>query len=1079
LAGQYVSFAFSDYPKALQPNMEMTPAKWERVKVLFEAALDRPAEQRLGYLKDACDDDDLRDEVARLLANLEDAGSFLSKPVPSGLDLRAAQTEGGSLPPNQVLAGRFKLIRFLARGGMGEVYEAEDEELQERVALKIVRPDLLRDPSNLQRFKREVHLAKNVTHPNICRTHDLFRHREPNSDSTNDIMFVSMELLVGETLSQYFRGHGRLTPTEALPLITHIAEGMNAAHSVGIVHRDFKPGNVILVSRGAGLFRPVITDFGLALRSGGDTVTFKSAITASHGIVGTPAYMAPEQIQGREVTAATDIYALGLVMYEMLTGTQPFSGETPFGMAYRRIHEPPPSPRTVIPNFDPNWEAVILRCLERDPTKRFTSVTEVVGELSGMANATEPESGINFRVLFRQSKRPKVAIPVLLSLLTLASVLVWWIHHSSRVKWARDEAVPQIAQLLEQEKFGEAYALADQAEKYIPHDPQLVKFWPHISWSATITTNPTGASVYRRNYNAPGSPWEFIGRAPIEGRRFPLIDSEWKFELKGYATVERATFPSDSLSVTMDEEAKVPAGMVRVQFPSTASLQSMLYGLAGFETLPSVPLTEYWINKFEVTNGHFKRFIDQGGYQKQEYWKHEFRKDGRVLSWAEAMKSFQDRTGRPGPATWIQGEYPHGEENYPVTGVSWFEATAYAEFAGESLPTIYHWIGAAAPQNSVSIIPASNIGGTGPAPVGAHRDMSWSGAFDMAGNVKEWISNEASPGNRYIMGGAWNEPAYMFNNADARSAFERSANFGFRCAKYIAAESAKAADPILFQARDYSREKPVSEKLFLVYKSLYSYDKTPLNAALESTHETNDWKVEKIAYDAAYGNERISAYLFLPRKASPPYQVVVFFPGANAIRTRSSANSPYLDNFDFILKSGRAVMFPLYKGTFERGDGLNNVWPNTSSSYRDHVITWSKDLGRSIDYLQTRPDLDHNKLAYEGFSWGASMGAILPAVEDRLKALVLLGPGFYLQKRLPEVDQLNFAPRVKVPVLMLNGRFDFIYPPETSQEPMFRLLGTPKEQKRRVVYGTGHDIPRTEMIKETLDWLDRFLGPVQ
>jgi len=135
-------------------------------------------------------------------------------------------------------------------------------------------------------------------------------------------------------------------------------------------------------------------------------------------------------------------------------------------------------------------------------------------------------------------------------------------------------------------------------------------------------------------------------------------------------------------------------------------------------------------------------------------------------------------------------------------------------------------------------------------------------------------------------------------------------------------------------------------------------------------------------------------------------------------------------------------------------------------------------LGRSIDYLETRPDIDHGKLAYEGASWGAAMGSLLPAVEDRIRALVLVSPGFYLQKRLPEVDQLNFAPRVKVPVLMLNGRFDFIFPPGSSQEPMFRLLGTPKENKRRVVYETGHDIPRNELIKETLDWLDRYLGPV-
>jgi hypothetical protein len=217
----------------------------------------------------------------------------------------------------------------------------------------------------------------------------------------------------------------------------------------------------------------------------------------------------------------------------------------------------------------------------------------------------------------------------------------------------------------------------------------------------------------------------------------------------------------------------------------------------------------------------------------------------------------------------------------------------------------------------------------------------------MAGNVKEWCWNEDHSGRRYIMGGAWDEPSYMFNNADARSPFERSANFGFRCAKYPSISgAAKAADPVTLQARDFSRERPVSDQLFHVYKSLYSYDKTPLHAAVESTLETEDWKQEKITFAAAYGNERIIAYFFLPKKSQPPFQTVVYFPGSDAIDLRSSV-STYLGGFDFVVKSGRAVIFPVYKGTFERGDDLKSDYPNTTSSYRDHVIAWSKDWTNS------------------------------------------------------------------------------------------------------------------------------------
>ena len=526
--------------------------------------------------------------------------------------------------------------------------------------------------------------------------------------------------------------------------------------------------------------------------------------------------------------------------------------------------------------------------------------------------------------------------------------------------------------------------------------------------------------------------------------------------------------------------------MVRVSFPPSDSGQNFpvtLWGIAGFGALPALTLSNYWIDKYEVTNAEYKRFVDQGGYEKQQYWKNEFHKDGHVLSWATAMKLFLDKTGRPGPSTWVQGEYPDGQDNFPVTGISWFEAAAYSEFVGKSLPTVYHWTAAASTLAASDIIPVSNFHGAGPEAVGTYQGMSRWGAYDMAGNVKEWAYNEASSGKRYIMGGAWDEPTYMFNDADARSPFDRSPNFGFRCAKYVlTGVETEAANPLIVKVRNYALMKPVSDELFDAYKSLYSYDKTPLHAVVESTQQADSWKLEKITFDAAYGNERVLAYLFLPKKASPPYQTIVHFPGAGAAHIKSSADSLRLfsDDFDFIIRSGRAVLFPVYKGTFERGAGPEAIyWPKKTSSYRDNVIAWFKDLARSIDYLETRPDIDGTKLGYEGSSWGGCMGAVFPALEARLKVLVLLSPGFYLQDRLPEVDQINFAPHVTAPVLMLNGRFDFMFPTVLSQEPMFRLLGTPEENKRRVVYNTGHDLPRAEEIKETLNWLDRYLGPVK
>jgi serine/threonine protein kinase/CheY-like chemotaxis protein/Tfp pilus assembly protein PilF len=287
-----------------------------------------------------------------------------------------------------VVAFRFRIVRYLAKGGMGELYEAEDLELRERVALKTILSHISADERSILMFKREVHLARQVTHPNVCRIYDVFRHRYAASADrrAEEVVFLSMELLHGETLADKVRRDGRLSTTQILPPIRQMAAGLAAAHRVGVVHRDFKSQNVMLVNptSAEGESRAVVTDFGLAMRSAHDENTGLSLSLSTEGeIAGTPAYMAPEQVEGGPVTPATDVYALGVVLYEMVTGTWPFVGENPLKVATKRLHEAPPSPRVHVPDLDPLWEATILRCLARRPEERFASAGEVVSALEG------------------------------------------------------------------------------------------------------------------------------------------------------------------------------------------------------------------------------------------------------------------------------------------------------------------------------------------------------------------------------------------------------------------------------------------------------------------------------------------------------------------------------------------------------------------------------------------------------------------------------------------------------------------------------------------------------------------------
>jgi len=799
--------------------------------------------------------------------------------------------------------------------------------------------------------------------------------------------------------------------------------------------------------------------------------------------------MSPEQAEAKPLDARSDVFSFGSVLYEMFTGKRAFQGQSQAALLSAVLRDDPKPLSAQRRDIPPELRRIVNRCLMKDRQARYPSAAELLADLKTCRDLLFPESGTIFTPgrIAREVKRPWVAVPLALLLISLLAAGVFWVQRSRNMRWAREVAVPQISSFYDQGKYAEAYALAEKAEKAIPDDRVLAKLWPLISYQVSIDSSPSGADVYRRAYGDLNAPWVQVGRTPLKDIRQPLGELVWKFEKPGFGTVFRMTsslfgwflrFPHQATgSVILDALDKIPPGMVRV---SPAPVPKKL-SIPGYEDSPELPLQDYWIDQFEVTNRQFKTFVDQGGYAKREYWKVDFRQDQKSLSWNSAMAQFRDAAGQPGPKNWLQGHYPEGQDDFPVTGVSWYEAAAYAEFSGKSLPTIYHWNRAAGPFSSAFIVPASNVGGNGVLPVGSKPGMSPWGSYDMAGNVEEWVWNEAGPGHRYLLGGAWDEPDYMFIEPEAQSPFLRASNVGFRCVKYIGAEApSETATRLISQPTvDLRKLRPVSEEVFSAYRRLFSYDQVPLNPTVEHLDDNNDdWTTEKITYTAGYGHEQAISYLLLPKKFKPPFQTVIFFPGDGGIFFRSFS-IPTTSSLDAILRSGRAVLHPIYKGTYERGDGTKGSGPYMTSDYRDHVIMWVKDASRAIDYAQTRADLDHDHFAYYGYSWGGGMGGIISAVDPRIKTSILALAGMTYQRSLPEVDVLNFLPRVKQPVLMLNGRYDFFCPLQSSQEPFFRLLGSRSDQKKHVLYDTSHNLPRNEFIKDSLLWLDQYLGPVQ
>ncbi|HEY8563472.1 MAG TPA: serine/threonine-protein kinase [Pyrinomonadaceae bacterium] len=356
----------------------MDAKRWQKINDLFDAALELEPARREKFLAAACaGDEDLRSEVENLLASFaEGETSFLEKPaigevasliIDKQTAARPRETNGKNredgFVAGTILENRYRIIGLLGKGGMGEVYQAEDLKLEQTVALKFLPDELERNDDALKRFIGEVRTARRVAHPNVCKVFDI--------GETRGRHFLSMEFIRGDDLSSLLRRIGRLPSDKAVEIARQLCLGLHSIHEAGILHRDLKPANVIIDNRG----RARITDFGIA--------GFEGELKESEIRVGTPAYMSPEQITGREVSARSDIYSLGLLLYEIFTGKPAFEADSIPKLIRKHQRETPTGPSVFVPDLDPLVEQVIFRCLEKNPAARPASALQVALALPG------------------------------------------------------------------------------------------------------------------------------------------------------------------------------------------------------------------------------------------------------------------------------------------------------------------------------------------------------------------------------------------------------------------------------------------------------------------------------------------------------------------------------------------------------------------------------------------------------------------------------------------------------------------------------------------------------------------------
>jgi serine/threonine protein kinase/dienelactone hydrolase len=943
---------------------------------------------------------------------------------------------------NETLAGRYTIVRELGEGGMATVYLAEDLKHTRQVAIKVVKP-VLAAVLGPERFLAEIRTTAKLRHPHILPLFD--------SGQAEDVLYYVMPFVEGETLRERLDREGSLDVNEAIAIVRDAAEALDHAHAHGVIHRDVKPENILLGEGGA-----IVADFGIALavsEAGGQR------LTATGLSLGTPTYMSPEQATGdSEATPASDLYALACVFYEMLAGEPPFAGQTVQAVLARIVTEPPPRIRDVRASVPRDVNAAIVRGLSKSPSDRFDSGGDLV---DSMESSLAPKPGFSGRT------RTLIGAGALV-LLALGFVSVKLLRERSDQRWVRQVAIPEIERLLAAGSVVEAFHVARDAERVAHDDPSVVRLLEASSVPVSGDTEPSGVAVAYRGYSATDTTWHSVGHTPLVEVPFPNAYLRLRLQTQGFEPLELAFFPWSGLDVEL-APGREPSEAQVVISPGTWS----------YTTPEPIPLGRFLLDKYEVTNAAYQRFVDGGGYRSAEYWSEPLVRDGQPLTWEEGVALLEDATGRPGPATWELSRYPEGEADHPVRGVSWYEAVAYCQFSGKRLPTFYHWRRAAGLDIFDDMLAFSNFSGEGPVAGGSAGGVGPYGAFDQAGNVKEWTWNASRGGLRYVLGGAWNEPKYTFQDPDARDPFTRDETHGFRCATYDLPPGSPLLASIDLPYFDFNDVEPVDDATFETLTNFYAYDPGPLDARVESVESFGSWQRETVTFNAAYGGERVLAHVFLPRNVTPPYQGVVYMSGIDGLILTSSDNLAAWHLLSFIPKSGRALVFPIYKDTYER----NYERPPGDIARREYMVWATQDLNRTVDYITERPDLDETKLGYMGVSYGAEWGIPL-AMEPRFSAASLIGAAYDAQwlagaGSLPETSPWNFVPRIRTPVVLINGRYDFQHPYETGQVPFFEALGAPAEDKRFVLLETGHVPPWNDVIRETLDWFDTYLGSVE
>lgn len=636
------------------------------------------------------------------------------------------------------------------------------------------------------------------------------------------------------------------------------------------------------------------------------------------------------------------------------------------------------------------------------------------------------------------------------------------------------EQLPKISKAFEEKNNLYVFKKTKALLEKFPENEILKNYFIKSSRKINVSSDVEGTEVYIRYYK--DTIWNYVGITPIDSLRVPAISIDvHDFNLK--LINGNTEFISEGEEYGYFDFSlinKTPEGFLYKKKKENIFMNFPGVFLGSDNSIPP-----FAVSKTEVSNQQFKEFIEDDGYVKSEFWDFPININGKEYSFENSMKLFTDKFGKPGPVNWIYGDFPEGEENLPVKGVSWFEARAYAKYRGLNLPNIFQWLDAAQLSGFTAKLPdikGSNYNSNKPREV--EFKVNNKILPNIAGNVREWVNNSHGNDRRAILGGSYKNNEYTFNSFYSLSPFDRSIQNGLRLVKNFSNENT-SNDEFVVQhiKRNFNNEKNVSDEVFEVYKSQFDYPNTELKVKLVKVESSDKkYQIEKFEIPAPYkSEEKLYGYIITSKKFKSMSKPIIEFPGAGAIFNDKLNINNSVKSKKHLLDEGYSIILPVYYNTWDREKTIEHWWPDESEEYKNTIVKIGKDFKRVIDYLETRDNLDVKSLSYMGYSWGSVTSNILLAIENRVASAAIFVGGLMLQKSRREIESHLYLRRIEIPILHIVGKLDGIFEFEDSFIPWNELIGTNEKDKTIIILeNVGHGLPKDLMIENHLKFLKKY-----